>query len=481
MHVTVRPKTFYARTILPAALVALALFAGCAGTPESRDEGPDAGAPAEALEGSTASGPVARRELPESPGLSDCLAFAALENPGLEAAFHRWQARLNESRVKGSLPDPRFSYTWYIEEVATRVGPQRQSFGLSQMFPWFGKLALEREESEYAARAAHARFQVEKLALFRRVKDAWWDYYYLARAVESMKDNFELVKQLEAVIRTAYEADDARYSDLIRTQVEAGRLEDRLETLNDRRRPAVARLNAAMNRPVEAALPWPTLVDEGPDVALEETRVLALMIESNPELDAMASEVAAEQAALERSGRDFYPDLTVRVTYIDTADAIMPGVSDSGKDPILATFSINLPLDRSKYRASEAAARGRHRAAAMALEERRNDLARRVQSALYEYRDARRRETLYGNTLLPQARQAFQAAETAFRGGGVGFADLIDAQRILLEFELSRHRSFADAHKSLARLETLVGRDLAQAHGGDAAREDGAASDAGGK
>jgi len=42
----------------------------------------------------------------------------------------------------------------------------------------------------------------------------------------------------------------------------------------------------------------------------------------------------------------------------------MPGVSDSGKDPVLAMLSINVPLDRAKYRANEAAARRRHRAAA---------------------------------------------------------------------------------------------------------------------
>ena len=481
VRVVICVKTFNVRAILPVIMVAVALFAGCGETRASRDEGRVGGGLEGAFEGPGAAGRTARSELPEAPGLSDCLAFAALENPGLEAAFYRWQARVDESRVRGSLPDPRFSYTWYIEEVETRVGPQRQSFAISQMFPWFGKLALERKESEYAARAAWARFQMEKFALFHRVEEAWWDYYYLARAAESVKDNLDLVKQLEAVIRTAYETDNAGYSDLIRTQVEIGRLEDRLESLIDKRRPAVARLNAAMNRPVEAALAWPALVDQGPDAMLDEARVLALMRESNPELDAMANEVAAGEAAIEGAGRDFYPDLTALVTYIDTGGAVMSGVSDSGKDPVLATIAINVPLNRSKYRAAESAARGRHRAAAMALEERRNDLGRLIQSALYEYRDARRRAALYGETLLPQARQAFQAAETAFRGGDAGFADLIDAQRVLLEFELSRHRSFADAYKSLARLQMLAGGDLTPPRHGAAAWEYDTTSDRGEK
>ena len=41
-----------------------------------------------------------------------------------------------------ALPDPRFTYRYYIEEVETRVGAQRQAFELAQRFPWFGKLKL---------------------------------------------------------------------------------------------------------------------------------------------------------------------------------------------------------------------------------------------------------------------------------------------------------------------------------------------------
>jgi len=82
------------------------------------------------------------REPPPDPSLSDYLAVAALENPGLKAAFHRWQADVERTHFAGRLPDPRFSYTYYMEEVETRVGPRRQSFALSQMLPWFGKLSL---------------------------------------------------------------------------------------------------------------------------------------------------------------------------------------------------------------------------------------------------------------------------------------------------------------------------------------------------
>jgi hypothetical protein len=66
-------------------------------------------------------------ELNESATLSDYLEYAALSNPGLEAAFNDWKRAVEKVPQVRSLPDPRFTYAYYIQEVETRVGPQRQA------------------------------------------------------------------------------------------------------------------------------------------------------------------------------------------------------------------------------------------------------------------------------------------------------------------------------------------------------------------
>jgi outer membrane protein TolC len=140
-------------------------------------------------------------ELPtlhESATLNDYLAYAALNNPGLEAAFNRWKAALERVPQVKSLPDPRFTYRYFIREVETRVGPQEQGLGLSQMFPWFGKLELRGSVAAEAAEAAKQQYENEKLKLFFEVKDAFYEYYYLGRAIDVVKENFELVEYLES-------------------------------------------------------------------------------------------------------------------------------------------------------------------------------------------------------------------------------------------------------------------------------------------
>ncbi len=64
--------------------------------------------------------------------LSDYRRYAALNNPELEAAFNQWKAALEKIPQAKSLPDPRFSYRYFIRQIETRVGPQRQAFEISQ-------------------------------------------------------------------------------------------------------------------------------------------------------------------------------------------------------------------------------------------------------------------------------------------------------------------------------------------------------------
>ena len=125
--------------------------------------------------------------------LSDYLHYAALNNAGLRAAFARWKAALERIPQAGALADPRFTYAYYIEEVETRVGPQRQKFGLSQSFPWLGTLRHRKDAASQAAAAAERMVEDTKLRLFSRVAGVFCEYWYLARSIEVTEAHIQLV------------------------------------------------------------------------------------------------------------------------------------------------------------------------------------------------------------------------------------------------------------------------------------------------
>ena len=399
-------------------------------------------------------------ELNEQSELPDYLAYAALNNPGLEAAFYHWKAAVEVIPQAKTLPDPRFTYRYFIEQVETRVGAQKQAFSLSQTFPWFGKLDSRADAASEAANAARQQYEAAKLKLFFELKDAYYEYYYLWRAIETIKENIELVKNFESVARTRYKTTSGTHPDVIRIQVELGKLEDRLNSLQDLRSPTVARLNAVLNRPAAAPLPWPKHIEEE-DIYLSDEQILELMVDSNPELKAMDSEIAKNRAKINLANKDYYPDITLGIDYIDTSDRTGPNPpKDNGQDPIIAKFSVNLPIWREKLDSALREAEYNHRVATWGKTQKLNSLNAQLKLALYRFHDGSRKADLYKNTLLPKAIESVKASQASFSAGKNSFLDLIDAQRVMLEFELSYERAISDKAQRLSEIEMLVGKEI---------------------
>jgi outer membrane protein TolC len=124
--------------------------------------------------------------------------------------------------------------------------------------------------------------------------------------------------------------------------------------------------------------------------------------------------------------------------------------------------SINLPIWYRKYRAAEKEARLRHAAVQEERVNTKNQLEADLKLALYHFRDAERKIDLYRDTLIPKADESLQVAQLGFETGKVSFISLIDAERLLLEFELAHERALADRAKRLAEIETLVNKDLSR-------------------
>ncbi|RLC97784.1 MAG: TolC family protein [Chloroflexi bacterium] len=395
----------------------------------------------------------------ESVSLDELLLYAESRNPRMRASFDRWKAALEQVPQSNSLPDPKFSYAYFIEPVETRVGPQRQKFGLSQTIPMFGKLGLREEVGLHTADAASANFEAIRLDLRFKITQIWNDYYYLRQAISITKENVRLLTNFENVALAQYAAGRAPHSAIIRAQVELGRLEDRLRTLQDQRGPLSAALNAEINRPEYTPLAWPESVEFRPvDLSQDELRT-TLLIE-NPQLSALASMKERDAKATRLAGKSSFPDLTLGLDYIDTDHAINSGVPDSGKDAVIAKATINIPLWSGRTSAEKSQAAAQLSATQNDYSHLKNRLIASLERSHFELRDAERRVELYAYTLLPKARQSLEVTKNGFTSGDVDFLDLIDAQRTLLEFELAYERAQADRSTRRAKLEQIVGTDL---------------------
>jgi outer membrane protein TolC len=411
---------------------------------------------------STPSGPeqgeLSTDDMPSST-LPELLVDVEERNLGLRAAYDRWTAALEQIPQATALPDPRISYAYFITPVETRVGPQRQRFSISQTIPLFGKLGKRGDIAIHAANVAGAQFESERWALRLRVTRLWNNYYYLGRSITVTEENVRLMTHLERVALAQYAAGKSTHAAAIRAQVELGKLEDRLRTLRDQRQSLVVGLNVESNRPVHNTIPWPDSLEDAA-LTLTSDQLRQLVANHNPQLAGMRAMAARDSAAADLAGKSAIPSLTVGAEYIDTGPAVNPNMPDSGKNAAIAMASVNVPLWFGQYRAEHAQANARRTASVRELAQLHNRLHADLERAQFEYRDADRRVELYAFTLLPKARQSFEVTEDAFTSGDASFLDLVDAQRPLLEFELSYERALADRLTTLAQLEGIIGQEL---------------------
>lgn len=395
-------------------------------------------------------------EIAANSTLDDCLHYAAANNPALRAAHERWRAAEAKIPQATALPDPRLSFARYLRSVETRVGPQEHRIGLSQTIPWFGKRALRGDVAGREARALFHDLEAERLRLERRVRADWIELYHLQRSIEVTEANIRLLKDLEAVAQTRVRGGQG-LAGVSKAHFELGKLEDRRRTLKELRKPLEARLNAALNRPVNAVLPRPKDLKRGAG-DFDDARMAARLLESNPQLKALELRRGAAEKAEDLARRNRYPDVTVGIDYIQTGGAIGVGLPDSGKDAALAAFSINLPLSRRKYDAAIRSAKSTAEAGAAMHRERANLLQADLKMALHRFRDAERKVELYRDTLAPLAEQSLNVAKQAWEAGRTDFLTVIDAERQLLELQLQFERARADRELGIADVEMLVGR-----------------------
>jgi len=386
--------------------------------------------------------------------LHTALEYGATNNPQIRAAFNQWKGAEQNIAVQKGLPDPTLSYGYYFESVATKTGPQNQRFGLDQKIPGFGKLSMRKQIASDFAAASGARYQREKLNLDFIITRAYAELYYLKRSTEITEDRIRLIQNLEEVARTRYKA-GAPMAAILQAQVELGRLEDRLSSLKHLRAPQTARLNAALNRPAAAPLPWPTGLPYQ-SITAEAASLQTEARSASPELAELGHRIAQGDHQIKLAQRERFPDFAIGVQYIDTGDSATP-VADSGNNPIIGTVGITLPIWFGKNRAKIESAAYQKTAAQLTLENRTQTLDADIRQSLFQLNDADRKINLYKESLIPKAEQSMEVNRKGYEAGNMEFINLIDAERMLLEFQLAHERARADHLIARAQLAQLTG------------------------
>lgn len=384
---------------------------------------------------------------PEQATLKDYVLIAASNNQELVAAFDAWKAALEVILEVDVLPDPDFTFRYFLDPIMTTEGPMRTSYMLSQTFPWMGKLRLKGAKAEQEALLLKSQFDQLFLEIVLKVKKTYYEYAYLCSSISVTNEILDILRYVDEVARRGYSASNVAFADVIRAQVELGKVEDHLRTLVDLKKPTAAKLNAAMNLPVTFPLPMPCAISPLAIPCSDESLALSLK-ENNPRLVAFDFMAKGEEFAIGLAKKEFYPDFTFGFETMRVGEA-----------PSSVSVSINVPLWQEKRKAAVRKAKKQLNSAIEGRRGLEEYLSADLELALYKFRDAQRKIELYGKTLVPKAKESLAVILEAFTTERKNFIDLIDAERTLLELELSYERHLADQAIQVSEVEFLTAQE----------------------
>lgn len=393
--------------------------------------------------------------------LRSYVAMAFSSSPDLRASFEEWRAALARPAQARKLPELVLTYGGFIRTVETRVGPQKHRLGAMQWFPWPSRLTAGGEAASYAALSSQQRFEAHALDVAAQVARAYWSLWFIQKNRVVQRDQREILVSLSRQVRARLESGGTGLSDLAQVDLSISRVSDVIAGLDEAERGAVAELVRVIGAadgtptPIRPELdPPPALLPEPDERDLKEAAL------AHPRVDAMASmsRSADERARAAKGERG--PSIGLGLDWIITGDAPDPNLPDSGKDAVIGVVAVKVPVSGPAYRAAEQQARAEgamYRARERAARDR---AVAELKQSLANLRDAVRRVRLYQTTLVPQAETTYSSTLDGYRTGRASLAEVLIAEKDLLELALGLFEAHAKYAVVWAELERVVGQPV---------------------
>jgi outer membrane protein TolC len=391
-------------------------------------------------------------------GLSDLIEEGLENNTRVKAAHNEWKAAEHRVKYLRGLPDPKAKYTYLFENVETRVGPQEHKYGVSQTIPFPGKLSSKSNAQLKQSEELEQKYEAVKREIIKEIKFLYYDIYWLDEATRITEQEKSVVESVKNVAERRYEANQINQQDVIRAQLELSRLLNKLFQLRQNRKTLQAKLNNVLNRPQGTQINIDGKIEKRDfEYTLEGLRDIAMSARQ----EILAAKVAVEKAQYERSlaAFEYFPDITFGFDYIQVGSGSTISAND-GQDAYMGTVAINVPLWVDKLQAQVKEKKELLNARLKDAESIEDDVMYEVEDLYYKILTYKDIITLYESALVPQSKQALEAAKTGYESGRINFIDWLDSERVLLQTRLAYYKSTVDYMKSIAFLERIVGKDL---------------------
>lgn len=375
--------------------------------------------------------------------LDEAVKLARKNNPEIRAARSKSQAAKNKISSISTWPDPELLLTYeQVPQTGSLSQAQMKMYGLAQKIPFPGTMLTRRQQGEALAGVWQEKYRASELAVVAKVKQAYYELFYLEKTIGLTKDNRDLLQGLAKTVETKYSVAKASQRDALLARVEYLTLENNLITLRQQRSVTLTNLNFLLSRQPQTEVHLP------PELTVFQTEP-ELAIENSPQLKMAQAKILAQQKVQGLARLEALPDFKVSLMQRELAT--------TGLDGWNVNFAATVPLWFWSKTSKNSEANELLAAAQSNYEEAVNQVRFQAQKSYVELDAAKRSFELLESEIVPQAKQTFKAAQIAYQADQIDFDALIKSQTMYLHSQLSYYKALTDWGKSLAKLEEILG------------------------
>jgi outer membrane protein TolC len=391
--------------------------------------------------------------------LADLLAEAERNNPQIQAAKQEWHSMQQMPTQVSTLPDPQVA----VQQV--NVGSPRPfagftnsdfayiGLGVSQDFPYPGKLKLRRELADKDVEVAEQKVDAMRRAVLSDLKMAYFRIAFLTKQSTILEGDRELLQQMEQAAEVKYRSGMGNQQEVLQAQLEQTKLRREVTANRLEAGKLQAELKQFLGRP-----------QTSPDVVTEEMgespvrcnfdELLAAAQSNNPQISGAQKSVDRQKVAIEIAKKDFYPDFNAQFMWQRTDPSQYRAYYQF-------TFGARIPIYRKKKQQPELAQAEIDRTRAQSeLDAQSQQVSSALQQQFVAVEKSAELLKIYRDGLLPQAKAELQAGFAAYQSNRQDFQALLASFLDVLKLDGEYWQTLSEHETALGQIEELTGVPL---------------------
>ena len=394
----------------------------------------------------------------------DRMVYFALNNyPELRSMGYKIESNSLLAEQKDYLPDPMFEFM--LDNIMTnfkQVG--MVNFYLSQMFPYPGKLSLQRKSVLDKSEMMDYDLKNMAVNMINMVKMNYYDLYFTEQKLEINHEDQLIMQNFMTAAEARYSVGKGMQQEVFKSQIELSKLQNEEYMLKQQKKNILSELTRLTK----------VVIDENTKISFRNINIDYLLdmehfkfegintdelvkyaFQNRPDLKSLESQKIMNKTDLDIAKLSRMPDFSVRAGY-----KILPYQPKNAFTIMLGVSIPFAPWTSGKYDYSVDKSEVMIKSTDEEIADKKNDIRNDVVNSVNSLLSAKQTMNYYYTVMIPQTENSLKATQYNYENGKTSFIDLLDSYRMYQEAKTMFYQSVTMYLKMIADVEKATGMNF---------------------